>query len=106
MQIFKIKDMVKGWFVGNFNPTAYKTSQSEVAYKSYKSGYIEKKHYHLHADEVTLLISGSAKFNEILVKKGDIVIVSKGECIEFYAIEDCETVVFKSCSLPNDKFEM
>ena len=31
MEIHKIKDMIGGWFVGDFEPTAYKTKDFEVS---------------------------------------------------------------------------
>jgi hypothetical protein len=30
--------MFKGWFVGDFTPTAFKTDACEVAVKTYKAG--------------------------------------------------------------------
>ena len=33
-----LQDMVKGWFVGGFAPTAYATPHCEVAVKRYAAG--------------------------------------------------------------------
>ena len=38
MDINKLDDMIGGWFIGNFNPSLYKTNDVEVAVKSYKAG--------------------------------------------------------------------
>ena len=32
MKVARLEDMVKGWFVGNFEPTLHKTNDVEVAY--------------------------------------------------------------------------
>ena len=43
MKEAKLNDMVRGWFVGNFTPTLYKTNDCEVAYKTYNKGDKEQK---------------------------------------------------------------
>ena len=45
MRTARLEDMVKGWFVGNFEPTLIKTNDVEVAVKSYNKGDYEEKHY-------------------------------------------------------------
>ena len=47
MKIHKLKDMVKGWFVGNFEPSLYKTHLVEVGVKEYKAGDKEVGHAHI-----------------------------------------------------------
>ena len=42
MKTAKLEDMIKGWFVGNFEPTLLKTNDVEVAVKSYNKGYYEE----------------------------------------------------------------
>ena len=42
MKTAKLEDMVKGWFVGNFEPSLLKTNDVEVAVKSYKKGDYEE----------------------------------------------------------------
>ena len=49
MRTARLEDMVKGWFVGNFEPTLIKTNDVEVAVKSYNKGDYEEKHYHNRA---------------------------------------------------------
>ena len=43
MKAARLCDMTKGWFVGNFEPTLLKTSDVEVAVKTYKKGDKESK---------------------------------------------------------------
>ena len=33
MNLHRLEDMIGGWFVGNFSPTAYTTNDVEVSYK-------------------------------------------------------------------------
>jgi hypothetical protein len=41
MDIFKMKDMKGGWFIGDFQPTAFKTDQFEVCYKHHTKGTLK-----------------------------------------------------------------
>ena len=61
MKVAKLEDMVKGWFVGNFDPTLIKTNDVEVAVKEYKKGDYEEKHYHKIATEITVIVSGKVR---------------------------------------------
>ena len=72
MRTARLEDMVKGWFVGNFEPTLIKTNDVEVAVKSYNKGDYEEKHYHKIATELTVIIQGRVKMNEVEYQKGDI----------------------------------
>ena len=38
MKKAKLSDMKGGWFIGNFEPSLYKTNDCEVAVKTYKKG--------------------------------------------------------------------
>lgn len=104
MKKYKISDMVNGWFVGNFEPSLLKTDKCELALKKYKKGIKEKKHYHLLADEITLIVEGKARINNEIFKKGDIAYISKSEVAEFETLEETTTVVFKSASIKGDKY--
>ena len=67
--------MVKGWFVGNFEPTLIKTNDVEVAVKSYNKGDYEDKHYHIIATELTVIFQGWVKMNGVEYQKGDIIVM-------------------------------
>lgn len=105
MKIHKIKDMTKGWFIGNFEPSLYKTNKVEVALKEYLAGDREPLHHHKVATEWTLVVSGVVSFNDKKMYEGDIVEVSPGESVEFRCLEDSKTVVVKSESVKGDKYE-
>lgn len=105
MKTAKLEDMVKGWFVGNFNPTLIKTNDVEVAVKEYKKGDYEEKHYHKIATEITVIVSGRVKMNGVEYKKGDIIVMEPNESTDFECIEDGTlNVVVKCPSHTNDKY--
>lgn len=106
MRTDRIENMVKGWFVGNFEPTLYRTSDCEVAYKIYKKGDKEQKHFHKVAVEITLVTKGKVRMFEQVFTEGDIVIVNPGDATSFEAIEDAANIVVKIPGKVNDKYLM
>lgn len=106
MKTAKLEDMIKGWFVGNFEPTLLKTNDVEVAVKEYKKGDYEAKHYHKIATEITVITQGRVKMNGIEYKKGDIIVMEPSETTDFEALEENTTnVVVKLPGANNDKYE-
>lgn len=104
MKSFKIEDMVKGWFVGDFEPTAYRTSAAEVAVKHYRAGDTEPAHHHKIATELTIVISGVVKMAGKKWSVGDIVVMEPGERTNFEALTDAINVVVKLPSVHSDKY--
>ena len=96
--------MTRGWFVGNFSPTAFPTENVEVAIKSYKAGDKEAAHYHKVATEITVVTSGRVRMNEQEFTNGDIVIVQPGEVVSFEALENSSNVVVKVPAVLEDKY--
>jgi len=106
MRIFHEEDMVKGWFVGNFNPTALKLDTCEVGLKRYKAGDFEDTHVHKIATEVTMVVEGRIKMNNITYEKGSIIVIDPGEYATFSVLEDSVTLVVKSPCIPGDKYAL
>tara|TARA_B100001093_G_scaffold471337_1_gene493518 strand:- start:5247 stop:5606 length:360 start_codon:yes stop_codon:yes gene_type:complete len=105
MKIDNIKNMEKGWFIGNFEPTLNQTDKFEAAVKHYNKGEKEEKHYHKIATEYTCIISGSVTMNGIHYVAGDIIIMEPGEATDFICNEDGTTnMVIKIPSAKNDKY--
>jgi len=104
MKTFRLPDMVRGWFVGGFAPTAYKTENCEVAVRHYRAGEHEGRHYHKIAHEVTVVVSGRVKMNERIYEAGDIILIEPNDATDFAALEDALTVVVKVPGAPNDKY--
>lgn len=105
MKIAKLDDMIKGWFIGNFEPSLCKTNDVEVAVKKYNKGDFEDKHYHKIATEYTLIISGRVRMNNKEYKEGDIIIMEPYETTDFECLEDNTiNVVVKLPGANNDKY--
>ncbi len=104
MRLSRLDGMTKGWFVGDFDPTALRTDAAEVAVKTYAAGDKEAWHYHKVATEVTLILSGSVRMNGLPYAAGDIVRIEAGEGTDFEAVTDTVTVVAKVPSVAGDKY--
>jgi quercetin dioxygenase-like cupin family protein len=104
MKLHKLKDMFKGWIVGNFEPSLYKTDDVEVAVKNYKAGDKEEKHYHKIATEITIISDGKVLMNGNLYSSGDIITIEPGEATDFEALQDTITTVVKIPCVKDDKY--
>lgn len=104
MKTAKLGEMTKGWFVGNFEPSLYKTNDVEVAVKSYRVGDYEAAHYHKIATEVTVITKGTVRMNGRDYTVGDIIVMEPGETTDFKALTDAENVVVKIPGANNDKY--
>ena len=104
MNEYKIDEMMKGWFVGGFTPTAFKTDACEVGVKFYNAGDKEEHHYHLIVTEITLILSGRVLMAGRERVAGEIIVLSPGEVTNFIAIEDTVNVVVKVPGALDDKY--
>ena len=104
MKVSHINEMKGGWFVGNFEPTLYKTNDTEVAIKEYEAGDYGVRHYHKISTELTVIVRGTVKMNDIEYNEGSIIIMEPGENTDFLAVTDTITVVVKLPGANNDKY--
>ena len=104
MEKFNFDKMYRGWFIGDFEPTAYKTKNFEVGYGHHKKGDKWQKHYHKIATEINLIIEGKVKVNDQIFSKGDIFIIKPNEVIDPLFLEDTRFIVVKTISDVNDKY--
>lgn len=96
--------MVKGWFVGNFDPTLFRTNDVEIALKRYPTGGCEERHHHKIATEITVIVSGRVRMNGKEYGADDIVVIPPSESTDFEVLEDTVTVVVKLPGANNDKY--
>ena len=82
MEIFDIKDMVRGWFVGAFSPSVYQTEDFEVGYLSHAQGEKWPAHYHEKVLEINLLVKGKIKFGDVIIEPGNVFIFKPFEVSE------------------------
>jgi quercetin dioxygenase-like cupin family protein len=105
MKLYKLQDMTKGWFVGNFEPSIIKTNDVEVAVKNYKKGDYESSHYHKIATEITVIISGKVRMNGKIYQAGDIIVMEPNQATDFESLDDNTiNVVVKLPGANNDKY--
>jgi anti-sigma factor ChrR (cupin superfamily) len=105
MKKFRLEDMTKGWFVGDFDPAVLRTQDAEVAMKSYEAGAKEARHMHKVASEVTMIATGRVRMNGVEYGAGDIILIEPGEATDFETLTDVTTVVVKTPSVAGDKYE-
>lgn len=104
MKTARLDNMEKGWFIGNFDPSLYKTNDVEVAVKCYNAGEREEAHFHKIANEFTVIISGTVEMNGVSYGAGDIVCLESGDIADFVAVTDSVNVVVKIPGANNDKY--
>jgi mannose-6-phosphate isomerase-like protein (cupin superfamily) len=104
MKINNLKDMIRGWFIGNFEPSLWKTHDFEIAIQSYKKGDTETPHIHRIATEINVVISGEVEMNNRKFIKDDIIINEPGERVEFKSLQDSTLVVVKIPCVKGDKY--
>jgi anti-sigma factor ChrR (cupin superfamily) len=104
MKKFKLEDFTRGWVVGNFDPAIWNTTEYEVAVQKFLKGDHPCSHYHLLADEITIVVSGRMDLNGTVYGPGDIILIEKTEEADPRFLEDTTTVVIKNKSVPGDKY--
>ena len=104
MKVFRLEEMIGGWFVGDFAPAAHRSVECEVACKQYRAGDREGAHVHKVATEITAIVSGRVRMNGVEYVAGDIVVLAPGEPTDFEALEDTTNVVVKLPSAKGDKY--
>jgi mannose-6-phosphate isomerase-like protein (cupin superfamily) len=104
MKINRLDEMVRGWFVGGFEPNVYETTDVEIAIQQFNAGDKEPSHCHKIATEITVIVSGRAEMKGNVYEAGRIITISPGEYTDFHALEDTVTAVVKIPGALNDKY--
>lgn len=99
----QINEYVRGWLIGNFEPSIMKTTEYEIGIMSHFTGEHHGFHYHQHLTEFNILLSGKILLNNIPINAGTIFIMNKNiiACSKF--LEDCKILCIKVPSVPGDK---
>lgn len=104
MKSYRVADMTKGWFVGDFEPSVIRSKDVEVGLKTYSAGDYEPAHFHKEAVEITVIVNGTAVMFDQVFGPGDIIEVEKGDVTDFTAQTDVTTLVVKLPSVARDKY--
>ncbi|WP_256011173.1 hypothetical protein [Desertivirga xinjiangensis] len=104
MEKFDLNKMKGGWFIGNFEPTLFNTTDVEVAVKKYSKGAYESRHFHKVATEFTVIVNGVVRMSGVEYSSGSILKIQPFEATDFEALTDVTTVVVKLPGANNDKY--
>jgi quercetin dioxygenase-like cupin family protein len=105
MKRYRLSDFTRGWFIGDFEPSVLRTKNFEGAVRYYKAGEVETRHVHKIADEITVIISGVYKMNDVTLQAGDMVHFAPGEATDFECVVDGATTIIKTPSVIGDKYD-
>ena len=103
MRRSSLKDMVGGWFIGNFQPNVIQSEQFEVTVRKYTIGDREPKHFQLIATEITVIVEGQARMGDQILGPNDIIVLDPKDSYDFEAFSEVTLVAVKFPSIPNDK---
>jgi len=106
MRVTNMMEMKHGWFIGDFEPSVFRTRDFEVGIKTYSKGENHSPHYHKIATEINYLIRGLLKANNQIVQVGQLFIFEPDEIATCEFLTDCEILVVKTPSIIGDKYEI
>jgi mannose-6-phosphate isomerase-like protein (cupin superfamily) len=106
MHVTKLSDYVRGYFIGNFEPSILRTKDFEVAVLTHKKDEKWPAHYHKECVEYNVLLEGCMTIQGKQLNAGDVFVFEKGEVADPVFYEDCRVVCVKVPSIPTDKFEV
>jgi quercetin dioxygenase-like cupin family protein len=104
MEMHRIEDFFRGWFIGDFEPSVYKTDAFEVGLLTHKKDEVWPKHYQKIATEFNVLVTGLMTLNEKQIVPGDVFIIKPKEVADVRFLADCTILVVKTPSVPGDKY--
>ena len=107
-KLYKFKDMKSpshdgAWFIGNFEPTIFKTNMFEVGHLFIKKDEITPVHFHQNHKEFNYIIKGKMSINNKILEKGDIFVFDENVISVPFFYEDTEIICIKTPSCPGDK---
>jgi len=100
----KIETFVRGWIIGNFEPSLLKTEDFELGVLTHKKDEKWPAHYHKLGTEYNVLISGDMTLGNQRLKSGDVFVLEPYEVADPIFHEDCVIVCVKVPGKTNDKY--
>ncbi len=98
------EDFVRGWLIGNFEPSIIRATDFEIGLLHHAAGEKWPFHYHKEAVEINYLLKGSMKLNGLNLNAGQRFIMPRNmiACPDF--LENCVILCIKVPSVPKDKY--
>ena len=106
MQTYDLNDYLRGWFIGNFEPSVLNTDTFEVALMRFSKHEYVEPHIHKIATEYNVLVSGSMTIMGKLLAPNDIFVIKPEEIADPVYHEDSVVLVVKMPSVKNDKYKV
>lgn len=106
MKLANIKNYTNGWFIGDFEPSLFKSNVFEIAHHFYKKGFVGTPHTHKVATEYNYILSGKLMASNQICNAGDIFIYEPNEISDVVFLEDTNLIIIKTPSLSNDKYNI
>lgn len=100
----KLDNMVRGWCIGNFEPSILKTDKFEVGVLLHPKGEKWPAHYHKIATEYNILLKGRMKVCDTELTSGDWFVIEPMEIADPIFYEDCQILCIKTPSDTTDKY--
>lgn len=98
-----VKDFTKGWMIGDFEPSVLRTNCFEFARQFHPKGFVGQRHVHDQSTEYNYIASGRLLASGKELSKGDMFIYAPGEVSEVTFLEDTDTIIIRTPSIPTDK---
>jgi ribulose-bisphosphate carboxylase large chain len=98
-----IENMLRGWFIGDFEPSILRTNKFEVGLLTHKAGEKWPYHIHDHVTEYNYIVSGKMIINDKYYFTDDMFMFEPGHPAVPIFLEDCVVVCIKTPSIPSDK---
>ena len=95
--------MTGGWFIGDFEPSLYRTPLVEVGVKFHRQGDHWPRHGQKRAWEYNCLVTGRLQMNGTCFGPGALFAIAPGELLKPTFLSNCTVVVVKMPSDPSDK---
>lgn len=106
MIVSNIKDYIKGWFVGDFDKSIFRTDLFEVAHHFHKKNDPTFPHYHKLTTELNYIVNGELMVSGKHLKNGDMWIYEANEISDVEFLTDTNLIIVRWPSIPKDKYEV
>jgi mannose-6-phosphate isomerase-like protein (cupin superfamily) len=99
-----IDNMIRGWFIGDFEPSVYRTVGFEVGLMRHTKQDGIRPHLHREVTEYNLVTRGRFVVNGESLGMGDIFIIEPGMAVVIeFLTEEVDVICVKVPSIPSDK---
>lgn len=101
----KLTDYKRGWVVGDFKPSVWRTDKCEVGLRWNEKGYKVDRHYHTLGTEYVVFAGGKHRINDQVFGDGDMTIIRPYMSSEYECLEPGYCLTVRDISISGDKYE-